>query len=76
MTELRRSRLRTGATRWELYRDAELPDVYIEQFQVPSWQEHLRQHDGRLTGTDRTIEEHALSFSQPAATARHLIPPR
>ena len=49
MEELRGSRLRTGASRWELYRDAEHPDRFVEMFSVPSWEEHLRQHEGRLT---------------------------
>ena len=75
MRQLRRSRLRTGATRWELYRDAEQPDRFVEQFWVPTWEEHLRQHEGRLTGADRTVEQAALGFSHPPATATHLLPP-
>lgn len=76
MQALRRSRLRTGATRWELYHDAEQPDRFVEQFLVPTWEEHERQHDGsRLTSADRTVEEHALSFSRPPAQANHYLPP-
>jgi MFS family permease len=75
MDHLRRSRRRTGATRWELYRDAEHPDRFVETFRVPSWEEHLRQHEGRLTATDQAIEEAALAFSDPPATADHLLPP-
>ena len=75
MQQLRRSRLRTGATRWGLYRDAERPDRFVEQFWVPTWEEHQRQHDGRLTGADRTVEQAALGFSNPPATATHLLPP-
>ena len=75
MDQLRRSRRRTGATRWELYRDGEHPDRFVELFRVPSWDEHLRQHEGRLTATDRAIEEAALAFSDPPATADHLLPP-
>jgi quinol monooxygenase YgiN len=76
MDQLRGSRLRTGATRWELYRDAERPNRFVEMFSVPSWEEHLRQHHGgRLTGTDREIEEAALAFSDPPARAEHLLPP-
>ena len=75
MQQLRRSRLRTGATRWELYRDAEHPDRFVEQFWVPTWEEHQRQHDGRLTGADRTVEQAALGYSHPPATATHLLPP-
>jgi MFS family permease len=75
MRTLRRSRLRTGAIRWELYRDAEHPDRFVEQFRVGSWQEHLRQHEGRLTALDREVEETAMRYSDPPATAVHLLPP-
>lgn len=75
MEHLRRSRRRTGATRWELYRDAEQPNQFVEMFAVASWEEHLRQHEGRLTGRDQTVEEAALGFSDPAAFAEHLLPP-
>ena len=75
MDHLRRSRRRTGATRWELYRDGDRPDRFIEIFSVPSWEEHLRQHEGRLTAADKAIEEAALAFSDPPARAEHLLPP-
>ena len=75
MDELRQSRLRTGATRWELYRDAEHLHEFVETFRVPSWEEHRRQHAGRLTATDQVVEEHALSFSDPPPVAQHLLPP-
>jgi MFS family permease len=75
MDHLRRSRRRTGATRWELYRDGQRPDRFVEIFSVPSWEEHLRQHEGRLTATDRVVEEAALALSDPPARADHLLPP-
>lgn len=75
MQSLRASRRRTGATSWELYRDAEHPDRFVEIFRVASWEEHLRQHSGRLTATDQQIEQTALAFSDPPAYADHLIPP-
>ena len=75
MGQLRRSRLRTGGTRWELYRDGERPNRFVELFWVASWEEHLRQHAGRLTETDRAVEEAALAFSDPPARADHLLPP-
>jgi quinol monooxygenase YgiN len=75
MQHLRQSRRRTGATRWELYRDAARPDRFVEMFRVPSWEEHLRQHEGRLTAKDQQIEEAALAFSDPPATGEHLLPP-
>ena len=75
MDHLRLSRRRTGATRWELYRDGDRPDRFLELFSVPSWEEHLRQHAGRLTAVDREVEEAALAFSDPPARAEHLLPP-
>ena len=75
MRELRRSRLRTGATRWEIYRNAEEPGRYVEQFRVATWEEHQRQHDGRLTAADQTVEQRALGYSDPPALAEHLVPP-
>jgi MFS family permease len=75
MDLLRQSRRRTGATRWELYRDGEQPDRFVELFRVPSWEEHLRQHEGRLTAIDQQIEQAALAFSDPPARGEHLLPP-
>ena len=75
MGQLRGSRLRTGGTRWDLYRDGARPNAFVEIFSVSSWEEHLRQHKGRLTKTDRAIEEAALAFSEPPAYADHLLPP-
>jgi MFS family permease len=75
MDHLRQSRRRTGATRWGLYRDGDHTNRFLELFTVPSWEEHLRQHEGRLTGTDQEIEETALAFSDPPARAEHLLPP-
>jgi predicted MFS family arabinose efflux permease len=75
MGHLRRARLRTGGTRWELYRDGERPNQFVELFTVRSWEEHQRQHAGRLTKSDRVVEEAALSFSSPPAYADHLLPP-
>jgi MFS family permease len=75
MGQLRGSRRRTGASRWDLYRDGDRPDRFVEVFSVPSWEEHLRQHEGRLTAADKAIEEAALAFSDPPARAEHLLPP-
>ena len=75
MEQLSQSRLRTGATRWELYRDGDGPNRFVELFRVPSWEEHLRQHEGRLTAIDQGVEEAALAFSDPPAWPEHLLPP-
>jgi len=67
LAAVRRIRLRTGAVSWRSYRDAEQPDRVLEQFTVPSWEEHLRQHSGRLTGADQQNLDRvrALSNSPP-----------
>jgi MFS family permease len=75
MDRLRVSRRRSGATRWELYRDGDRPNRFVELFSVPSWEEHMRQHEGRLTAMDQEVEEAALAFSDPPPRAGHLLPP-
>jgi MFS family permease len=75
MGQLERSRRRTGASRWDLYRDGDRPDRFFEVFSVPSWQEHLSQHEGRLTAADKAVEDAALAFSDPPARVDHLLPP-
>jgi MFS family permease len=75
MESMRRSRLRSGASRWELYRVGESPDLFVEQFQVPTWREHQRQHDGRLTAEDQTIEDSAFAHIVGAPRTQHLLPP-
>ena len=73
MTRVRRSRLRTGATQWGLFRDGDDPRLFVELFVVPSWKEHLMQHRDRLTGTDRQFEEQAQALSDPPPRTSHLI---
>lgn len=74
MEALRRSRLRSGASRWELHRVGECPDRFVEQFQVPTWAEHQRQHDGRLTAEDQAIEDAVFARVAGSPRARHLVP--
>ena len=73
MARVRLSRLRTGATQWGLFRDGETPHQFVELFVVSSWEEHMRQHAERLTGTDRQYEEEAQAFSDPPEETSHLI---
>ena len=75
MAPLRRSRLRTGASRWELYRDGARPDRFVELFSLSSWDEHLRQHGGRVTAEDRALEKAVHALSDPPPRADHLLPP-
>ena len=73
MAHVRLSRLRTGASRWRLYREGEKAHTYVEMFAVPSWEEHLRQHRDRLTGADRDYDARARAFSDPPTKTSHLI---
>jgi hypothetical protein len=73
MTRLRQSRLRTGATDWALYQDGQNPRLFIEQFGAPSWEEHLRQHRERQTGTDLDYHDAAAELSDPPPQVDHYL---
>jgi len=73
MGQVRKSRLRTGAVDWGLYRDGETVNRFVEFFVVPSWEEHLRQHNERLTGTDQQYEDQADALSNPPPVTTHLL---
>jgi hypothetical protein len=73
MEELRRVRLRTGAYRWRLYRAVDDPDRISELFVLPSWEEHLRQHDRLDTDAAEAIAR-ARSFDiAEGPLNRHLV---
>jgi MFS family permease len=72
MHRYERIRRRDGASRWGIYRDTEHPNQYIETFIVPSWAEHLRQHE-RITRADRALEERISSYTSGEPEVRHLI---
>lgn len=74
---LERSRRRTGARNWALYRDGADTDRFVEQFTVRSWGEHLRQHTDRNTGADRDVLESVRALADPATPeVHHLFPAR
>lgn len=54
-------RYRDGAFRWSLVQSVEQPDVWIESFEVASWNEHLAQHE-RLTVSDSAEQAKLKSF--------------
>jgi MFS family permease len=75
MRHVGRSRRRTGALRWELFRDGSDPTRFVESYLVGTWAEHRRQHEHRLTGADRRFEEDALRYAAGAPEVAHLFPP-
>jgi hypothetical protein len=73
MQDLRLVRLRTGAYRWRLYRDAADPRRLIEMFLVVSWREHLNQHR-RIDDVSAGLIRRARSFDRTGEPrSRHLI---
>ena len=74
MRSVRLSRLRTGAIRWELYRDGETANRFVELYTLLSWDEHLRQHHGRLTGFDAAVEQRAFALADGPPQVSHLFP--
>jgi hypothetical protein len=57
-----------------LFRDGEAPDRFVEAYVVPTWDEHLRQHSGRLTGFDQQREEAARALAAGPPQVSHLFP--
>jgi MFS family permease len=75
MMRVARARRRTGAERWALYQDGADPEVFVETYVVPTWEEHMRQHTERPTVTDRRFIEEARSFQVDGGEprVRHLF---
>jgi MFS family permease len=76
LKRVRRVRRRTGAVQWAVYRDAERPDQFIEVFIVPTWDEHLRQHERRTT-TDLQLQNDLRPFlrDRELPHAKHYVAP-
>jgi MFS family permease len=74
MRDVRRMRMRTGAVRWGIYRHGESRDKLVEIYVVPTWAEHLRQHNVRLTGTDRDMQVRARALAVGRPDVAHLLP--
>ncbi|WP_405177085.1 MFS transporter [Nocardia sp. NBC_01377] len=73
MAFLGRSRQRTGAMEWRLYRDVGVLDRYVEAFVVRSWAEHMHQHQVRLTAQDQLREQDVLRFTVGEEQITHLV---
>jgi len=76
MAQVRRSRLRTGASSCELYQDGADLSHFVQVALYPTWGEHLRHHTGRLTGADQALYEAASALATGPPEARHLFLPR
>lgn len=61
MDERRRIRLRNGARQWELMRDLENPEVWLETYHAPTWVEYVR-HNHRATKADVEVTERLVAL--------------
>lgn len=68
-----RSRQRTGASQWRLYRSVEHESTFVETFVIRSWGEHMHQHYIRLTGQDLLIEQAVERFTDGPAVSEHYL---
>jgi len=73
LADLRLVRLRTGAYRWRLYRNADDPRRMTEAFNLASWDDHLLQHQ-RIDAVAAAIIRRAREFDvADGPTSRHLV---
>lgn len=73
MQDVRLVRLRTGAYRWRLYRNANDPHLLTEVFLCVSWEDHLAMHR-RIDDASRAFIRRARSFDTDGGpTTRHLV---
>jgi hypothetical protein len=75
MQPVGRARRRSGGERWGLFQDGADPERFVEAYVVPTWEEHMRQHQERMTQTDRLFEERALELVAEGTQPRveHLL---
>jgi MFS family permease len=66
---LRGVRLRDGAVRWGIYRDADDPTHLNETFIMESWLDYLRSRE-RTTAADTAIRDRVLSLHRDKAAPR------
>lgn len=67
--ELRGVRLRDGAIRWGIFREATNPEQLIESFVMESWLEYLRSRE-RVTAADTVIRDRVYAMHDGMETPR------
>ncbi len=73
MQRIRLVRLRTGAYRWRLYRNADNPHRLTEMFLCVSWDEHVAQHRRIDDASARLLIEARDLDIDGAPRTRHLV---
>jgi MFS family permease len=61
MREVQRMRLRNGAYDWSISRDIAAPDLWLERFNCPTWDDYLRLRN-RRTLEDSALQKRALEM--------------
>jgi hypothetical protein len=69
-----RIRRRDGASWWNVFRDLEHADMFLETFLVTSWAEHVRQHE-RFTRGDHEVEAQVRLHLEAEPVVEHFIQP-
>jgi MFS family permease len=70
MNQLRLARMRTGAYRWRLYRNAGDVHRMTEMFLLASWEDHLRQHQ-RIDAAAAALIRRARAFDVDGGPVTH-----
>jgi MFS family permease len=73
--QLQHERLRDGANAWGIFEDTSQSGRFLETFLVPSWTEHLRQHE-RVTNADYVLQEHIIGQLEGEPQITHFVAPR
>jgi len=63
MADRKRIRIRDGAREWNLRRDLEQTDLWVETYKSPTWVEYAR-HNQRLTHADEVVSDALLKLHQ------------
>uniref|UniRef100_UPI0035A90A9F MFS transporter n=1 Tax=Mesorhizobium sp. LHD-90 TaxID=3071414 RepID=UPI0035A90A9F len=77
MHERERIRRRDGARQWELLRDTQKPDQWIESYHVPTWHDYLR-HNQRRTQADAGVDDRIRALhsgAEPPKVHRMVVRP-
>lgn len=77
MTERRRIRKRDGARQWELLRDTERPEQWIESYHVATWDDYIR-HNLRRTHADAAFDDRVRALhsgAEPPKVHRMVVRP-
>lgn len=77
MNERRRIRRRDGARQWELLRDTEHPEQWMESYHVPTWNDYVR-HNQRRTQADAAIDDRIRALhsgDEPPRVHRMVVRP-